>query len=212
MRRILTRGRSQSHGYGATTTEDRRWRQVPKINLLPRRRRTAPTKLIIRSALVLILIVEVLWVQDRARDGGAPAAADAQSNARMKSQLQATQREVAQAQEETGALQTEFTALKQQRDAKDQASKQATAGHLNWNAALRALFLAQEQVSGVQFSLVADEPEGVVVLQGFAKDLKTMAELQNQLMGVAAILDLLSIQWETVPNALKFTANFKVRE
>lgn len=211
MRRILARGRSQSHGYGATTTEDRLWRQVPKINLLPRRRRTAPTKLIIRGALVLILIGEVLWVQDRARDGGAPTATDVQSTASMKSQLQATQREAVQAQEETGALQTEITALKQQRDAKEQTSKQATAGHLNWNATLRALFLAQEQVSGVQFSLVADEPGGVVVLQGFVKDLKTMAELQNQLRGVAAILDLLSIQWETVPNALRFTASFKVK-
>ncbi|MEK7817656.1 MAG: hypothetical protein AAB281_05310 [Actinomycetota bacterium] len=118
---------------------------------------------------------------------------------------------MAQAQEETEALQKQLTALKEQRDVKELTSKQATAGHLTWNATLRALFLAQEQVKGVQFSLVADEPGGVVVLQGFAKDLQTMAELQKQLRGVDANLDLTNIQWETVPNALKFTVSFKVR-
>ena len=210
MMQLLRGGRSDNEAFGDFGEDARHWRQVPKVNLLPKRRRTVPTALILRTILLVVLLLEGALIWDRVSPGESAPVTGLGATSRMRSELQALKTQVATAQEEQVALGDELTQLQEQRNATEVVNRGATEGHLNWTAALSALFSIERDRNQVRFDSVATEPGGVIILQGLARDLKTMAGLQNQLRGISQVLDLTGIEWETLSDSLRFTATFQV--
>lgn len=202
---------------GIATSPDRHWRQVPKINILPRRRRTPPIVLLVRGILVLILVLEVFWVQQLYR--GKAVAVEAIGVA--KASLDREQRQLTAEQRSVEALQAQLNQLQQQRDARETAYKQATGSGIDWHTAVATLLAVE--APEVTYESVAVQEGNKVVLKGVAKEAGAIATLPIKLRGTTAVLDFQSIRWEAGNPAtagtpppksgpiLKFTATFSVR-
>lgn len=217
MRELLSGRRTRIAVGGIATSADRHWRQVPKINILPRRRRTTGGVLMVRAVLALIVVLEVFWVQNLYR---AKAAADEATRV-AKATLEREQRQLTAERGPTEALQSQLTQLQQQRDAKEQAYKEAAGGRIDWHNAIATLLGVE--APEVTFESVVVQEGGKIVLKGVANQAEALATLPIKLRGTSAVLDFQSIKWEAAnpaaggsPNpkaspTFKFTAAFAVR-
>jgi Tfp pilus assembly protein PilN len=202
---------------GIATSADRHWRRVPKINILPRRPRTPPVVLMLRGLLALIVVLEVFGVQNLYR---AKAGSDETTRA-TRATLEREQRQLTAEQGSVQAIQSQLSQLQQQRDAKDQAYKEATGGKVDWHTAIATL-LAVAAPEATFESVIAQEG-GKIVLKGVANEAEAVATLPSKLRGTSAVLDFQSIRWEAGNPAtggnpppsggpiFKFTATLTVR-
>ena len=217
MRELLGGRRTRAPVGGIAASPDRHWRQVPKINILPRRRRTPPIVLLVRGILVLILVLEVFWVQQLYR--GKAVAVEAIGVA--KANLDREQRQLTAEQRPVDALQAQLTQLQQQREAKVQAYKNAAGDHFDWHPSIASLLAVR--APEVTFESVVVQEGGRVILTGVTQESEAMATLPAKFRGTAPVLAFQSIKWEAANPAtrgnppaqqsptLKFTATFAVQ-
>jgi hypothetical protein len=126
------------------------------------------------------------------------------------SQLKSVQLQLSAKEQEVEPLRSAISNLKQQLTGAEQAYGQATAGYIDWYAAIEALLLNTE-TSGVRLSSVTARPGGGVTLVGQATDPRTMATLPKQLRDISSAIEFQGIQWRPGSDPPEFTAVFNVR-
>jgi len=171
----------------------------------------------VRALLVLVAVLEVFWVLHQYR---AKAAAD-EATREAKATLDTEQRQFNAEQQSVEALQSQLNQLQQQRDAKEQAYKEATEGRIDWHTAIATLLAVE--APEVTFESVTVQEGSKIVLKGVANEAEAMATLPSKLRGTSLVLDFQSIRWEAenpattgnpspkVSPIFKFTAAFTVR-
>ena len=167
---------------------------------------------------MLALAAEVFWVQQLYRD----KAAAGEATAAAKATLDREQRQLTAEQGPVQAIQAQLDQLQKQREAKEQAYKEATGGHIDWHTAVATLLAVK--APEVTYESVAVQEGNKVVLKGVAQEAAAIATLPIKLRSTSPILDFQSIKWEAENPAtganpspkggpiLKFTATFAVRQ
>jgi protein subunit release factor B len=89
----------------------------------------------VRGLLALMVVLEVFWVQQLYR--GKAVAVEAIGVA--KATLEREQRQLTAERGPVEGLQSQINQLQQQRDAKEQAYKEATGGRIDWHNAIATL-------------------------------------------------------------------------
>jgi hypothetical protein len=206
VRRLIEGGALNHRPPARGGVQERYWRRVPKVDVLPSRQVKFSGSLVARGLLVLVLVIGVFLAQKEYRDR-----LDLDSAKEAKTaQLASLQRQLADKRQEVDPVRGEIAKLKGQLTGAEQAYRQATAGHIDWYVAIEALLLSTE-TSGVRFSSVTTKPGGDVTLVGQATDPLTVATLPKQLQDISNAIELQGIQWKPGSNPPEFTAVFKVR-
>lgn len=206
VRRFIEGGALNHHPPGRAGVQDRNWRSVPKVDVLPSRQIKFSTGLVVRGLLVLVFLLGAFLAQKEYRDR-----LDVDSTIGAKTaQLQSLQKQLSAKQQEVDPLRSEIGKLKSQLTGAEQAYRQVTAGYLDWYVAIEALLLNTE-TSGVRFSSVTAKPGGGVTLVGQAANPLTAATLPKQLQDISSFIEFQGIQWKPGSDPPEFTAVFKVR-
>ena len=206
VRRMVEGGRSSGDATGLAHSTDRQWRQVPKINVLVRQRRTPPKHLLLRGLLVLLLLGVAYAVQEKYREK-----MDVEAGVEdMTVRLQGLQGQVAAVQRSVEPLQAQRNQLKQQLEARELASQQIIGGQINWHGAFETLF--DIHGSGVILGAVEAQPGGRLLVVGVATESNSMATLPERLSFISDQLDFQGIRWTLESEPPEFSATFLVRK
>ncbi len=204
IRRLLG---GQSAGYPTVAGLDPRgeyWRRVPRINVLPQRRRTVSAALV--RSLVLALFVAILAYAVQIQYQNRSDVDDEIKLAQL--QLDSAKLQVDQLQQQTEPIQTEISVLKREHEAAVQAYQELTAGNINWHGAVESLLL--DEISEVILNAILADPAGALTLVGISTDPDTRAKLPNQLQAISEGVDFQGIQWRPESDPPEFTSTFKI--
>lgn len=205
VRRLLKMSRANGRLPGAPTAQERNWRNVPKINLLPAKRATAPATSHLRLVLLVILLVEAFFIQQWYRE----VASSQQQIDETKASVESAELQLADERKATATLRTQLSQLQAQRTLREEEFNAVTGGRIDWHVVLAVLFNAE--TAGSRFLSVTTTPEGEVTVQGVATAPEALRTLPSQLSGVQNVLNLQSIKWQPGSNPPTFTAVFRVR-
>ena len=182
----------------------RYWRRVPRINMLPRSGQAGGTRGAFRVVPAAVILAEVIFLalqlQARSSDEAATETA--------KKQLPQVQANIASAQSDLEAVQTQLDEAKKGVEAAMNAYAQATGGRTNWYPG--AVALLNMQTEGVRFDAIAAKPGGEIALDGVAADLAALTRFQSKLKEASQFLRLQNISFDTTGSSLKFAATLKV--
>ena len=186
-------------------SQDRLWRRVPKVDILPSRRATSPTASILRAIFVVVLLGEAFFIQGWYRDR-----VDAVSVAEETTpQLQSAELLLSDQQQAMDKLRNELSLLQNRRSSREEEYQAVAAGHIDWSVVLSTLFEAE--AVGARFLSVFGGPDGEVTLEGIATGQVAMGTQSRQLIGISEVLNLQSLRWEPGSDPPAFTAIFRVR-
>ena len=186
--------------------QERHWRQVPKVNVLPARASVLQKTLVLRVLLALIIILGLYLVWDQMG-----SKSDLDDLVTQKSgQLRSLQRELGTKQQGLDAIQGQINQLRDQRAASEQAFQLITGDNLDWYGAFADLFEAESL--GVIFLSVAADPAGKVSIQGQTTAEVPLASLPSQLSSISDVLDFQSFQSDPSSEPPTFSATFQVRQ
>jgi len=205
VRRLLEMGRANGRSAGSPASQDRNWRRVPKINILPSKRATAPATSQIRLVLLVVLLVDAFFIQQWYREVGNSIL----QIEKTTSQLESVELQLADERRAVTALRTQLSQLETQRNVREEEFREATGGQIDWHRILGVLFLAEAQ--GSRFLSVVTSSNGEVTLEGVATGPDALRTLPSQLTSVADVLSLQSIKWEPGSNPPTFIAISRVR-
>ena len=189
---------------------DPTWRRVPKIDLLPRTRRSFLTPVVLGLlALILVQAVVARYLL------GELAAADEAARAARSDLVEANaskfkeENAIVDQEESITGLDTEEKQLTRQLDLIASTQSALQAERPDWAVALKALLGADGPA--IRFQNVVTTPEGDMTVTGVATGLDAMSGFQTHMLSVEDVLDLLSLQWEEGDSDLVFTAEIRVR-
>ena len=186
-------------------SQDRHWRRVPKVDILPSRRATSPTVSILRAIFLVVLLGEAFFIQGWYRDRVDTVRVTEETTP----QLQAAELQLSDQTQALDALRTELSQLQNRRNSREKEFRAVAEGHVDWSVVLSTLFEAE--AVGARFLSVFGDPDGEVTLEGIATETVAVRTLPAQLTGVSEVLDLQSIRWELETDPPDFTAIFRVR-
>ena len=187
-------------------TQERHWRQVPKVNVLPAQGRTLQRNLILRVLLALIIIVGLylVWNQ-RGVEGDLRESGEGKSN-----QLRKFQRDLVSKQQRLVALQDQINQVQEERGARERAFQLLTGNNLDWYTAFQGLFEAQS--IGIIFQSVTTDPDGKLSIQGQTTPDVSLSSLPSQFTSLSGMLDFQSFQSDPGSDPPSFSATFRVRQ
>ena len=204
MKRRLERGSADGLPRVAPS-HDRRWRRVPKVDILPSRRATSPTVYILRALFLVVLLGEAFFIQGWYRER-----VDAVGVAEETTpQLQAAELQLSNQRQAVDALRIELSQLQNRRSSREEEYQAVAAGHIDWSVVLSTLFEAE--ALGSRFLSVAGTPDGEVTLEGIATDPVAGRTLPTQLTGFSHILYLKKLEREPGSDPPAFIAIFRVQ-
>ena len=205
VRRLLDMGRANGRSGGSPASQDRNWRRVPKINILPSKRAAAPATSQIRLVLLVVLLVEAFFIQQWYREVGNSVIQIEETTI----QLESVELQLADERQAVTTLRTQLSQLEAQRTVREEEFREVTGGQIDWHSVLGVLFAAEAQ--GSRFLSVVTSQNGEITLEGVATGPDALRTLPTQLNSVADVLTLQSIRWEAGSNPPTFIAIFRVR-
>ena len=206
VRRLLGIGRADGRSAGSPGSQDRNWRRVPKINILPSNRATAPSTSQIRLVLLVVLLVEAFFIQQWYREVGNSFLQIEDTTG----QLESVELQLADELQAVDKLRTQVSQLEAQRKVREDEFREVTGGQIDWHGVLGVLFAAETQ--GTRFRSVVTSPSGEVTVEGFATGPDALKTLPNQIASVADVLTLQSVETEPGSDPPTFIAVFQVRQ
>ena len=183
------------------------WRQVPKIDLLPRRQRSLSPRLLF-GAVIVVLLVEVVYVFNLLSDLSA-ARDDVEAAREQLEKAQVSQKEIADEIRELYGQLDELQEPGSSEPSAQQALEDIASVRIDWLSPLSVLFDAVEP--GIIFdTILADPDNGDLDVLGTAADMSALVAFQAQLSDTSDILDLMNLQSNDGEVGLEFSALFQV--
>ena len=206
LRRLLEMGRADGRSTGLPASQDRNWRRVPKINILPSKRATAPATSQIRLVLLAVLLVEAFFIQQWYRE----AISFSEQIVETESKVKSADSQLDDEEQAMDTLRTQLSQEEAQRKVREVEYREVTGGQIGWDGVLGVLFAAETQ--GSRYLTVITSPSGEVTLEGVATGPDARRTLPTQLTGVADVLTLQKIEWEPGGDPPTFIAVLQVRQ
>ena len=203
--KLFPSGRANGGYPGIGPGEEGDWRRVPKLNILPSRRKTSSNVSRFRVVLLVVLLVQGYFIQDWLRE-------ENESRLVIESvsgELRAAERQLADKQGALSAIRTQISQLQAQDVTRQRELQEVSGQQIKWDGVMVALFSAENP--GTTFRSVTIGPDAIVNLEGVANEAGAITALPIQLSQIADVLEFQNFRTEPGSVPPTFSVEFKVR-